>query len=106
MQLKAAIWDGAAATRGQRVLRWLVIALFCVQLYAITQHHHDLTVHPDNCVACTLIAMSSGSAPPVSAFQIALAIIVALWLVAHVDYVSISSIHIRLHPPSQAPPLG
>ena len=106
MQLKAAIWDGAAATRGQRVLRWLVIALLCVQLYAITQHHHDLTAHPDNCVACTLTAMSGGSAPPVSAFQIALAIIVALWLAAHVDYVSITSIHIRLRPPSQAPPLG
>lgn len=106
MQLKSVIWDGAAATRGQRVLRWFAIVLLCVQLYAITQHHHDLTVHPDNCVACSLTAMSSGSAPPVSAFQIALAIIVALWLATHVDYVSIYSIHIRLRPPSQAPPLG
>ncbi len=105
MQLRSAIWDGAAATRGQRVLRWLVAVLLCVQLYALTQHHHDLTTHPDDCVACALIAMSSGSAPPVSAFQIALAIIVAFWLAAHVEYISISPIHIRLHPPSQAPPL-
>ncbi len=106
MLLRSVIWDGAAVTRGQRVLRWLAAALLCVQLYAITQHHHDLAAHPSNCVACSLIAMSSGSAPPVSTFQIALAIIVVFWLAARVDYVSISPIHILLRPPSQAPPLG
>lgn len=105
MQLRSVIWDGAAATRGQRVLRWLTVALLCVQLYAITQHHHDLTAHPDDCVACNLVALSCGSAPPVSAALVAVAIILAFWLAAHADYVVFLPARIRLRPPSQAPPL-
>ena len=105
MQLRSVIWDGAGATRGQRVLRWLAVALLCVQLYAITQHHHDLTAHPENCVACNLAAMSCGSAPPVSTVQMALAIILAFWLAARADYVVFLPVRTRLHPPSQAPPL-
>ena len=91
-------------TRVRRRLWWLVVALLCVQLYAITQHYHDLTAHPDDCTACSLAAMSCGSAPPAGSTLVVLAIIVAFWFAARSDYVVNTSCRYHLRPPSQAPP--
>ena len=49
-----------------RAMGWCLVVGLCIQLIAFTQHHHELTAHPDDCVACYLTALSSDDGTPPS----------------------------------------
>lgn len=45
----------ARLAAGKWVL-WLTLMLFCWQLFASTQHHHDLGKHAPDCASCVVAA--------------------------------------------------
>ena len=106
MQLTLQTMHGSPLTaRFQRAVRWILIITLCVQLIAITQHHHDLMAHSDDCQACHLMALlSGGSAPPMDAALLALPFIQVVWIALQFDYVVQTPFRNFIRPLSQAPP--
>jgi hypothetical protein len=95
----------ASAARFHRATSWCLVAGLCIQLMALTQHHHEITVHPDNCEACYLLALSSdGGTPPVYPVVVALPFFQAFWIAAHRDYGIPPSFRDFIRPLPQAPP--
>ena len=47
-------------------IQWLLVALLVFQLFALTRHNHDISVHADDCPSCMLALhfSSSGTAAP------------------------------------------
>jgi hypothetical protein len=88
----------------RRTLFALLTALLCLQLYALTQHHHDLSQHSDDCPACNLAADFSDGVPSVASAVVLVALAVAYWLATHSLPVVYPARRLRVRPPAQAPP--
>jgi hypothetical protein len=88
-----------------RAMKWVLSAALFVQLIALTQHHHDLTSHPDNCVACYLMALSSGGSSlpshPVTPLP---PFFNTFWIAVHPEYLIDASFRNFVRPLPQAPP--
>ena len=92
-----------AGLRPGWLLRALLILVFVLQLFMVTQHHHDLgTVH-DDCVACDLAMQFSGSAPAAEAAVLAL-VLVSYFVARAARYHFVLPLRRHLLPCSQAPP--
>jgi hypothetical protein len=86
-------------------MSWCLIVGLCIQLIALTQHHHEITAHPDNCEACYLMALSSGgSTPPLDPAMLALPFFQASWIAVHRVYVIRTAFRDFIRPLPQAPP--
>jgi hypothetical protein len=106
MQLNLRIMSsGACTSRFQSAMRWFIIIALLIQLIALTQHHHDLASHPDDCEACYIIALSSGGGtPPIYSAILALPFIQVSGIAVHPDYVIHASSRNFIRPLPQAPP--
>jgi hypothetical protein len=82
-----------------------MVVVLCVQLYAITQHNHDIASHSNDCVACDLAAMSCGSAPPASTVTLVLSLFFTFSYIIALSLPVLPFIRHRFRPPAQAPPL-
>ena len=88
------------------LLHLLLALVLCLQLLALTQHHHSLDMHPDSCSACELgYHFSSGStAVPPAVILLALLLV---WITFRLPALTVSHTSKRRHlfPLPQAPPL-
>jgi hypothetical protein len=92
-------------SRVHRAMSCCLIVGLCLQLYALTQHHHALTAHPDDCVACHLTALTSGGGiPPASPVVMAAPFVQALPIAVQHACVVLPSCGDFIHPYPQAPP--
>ena len=88
----------------RRVTFVFLAVLLCLQLVALTQHHHDLQQHPDNCSACSLANNFSGGTPTTPLPTAVLILVVAYLITRNTQKSVYTTPHQRLLPPSQAPP--
>ncbi|BBP05431.1 hypothetical protein TPL01_04100 [Sulfuriferula plumbiphila] len=92
--------------RLRSLLNFFLAVLLCLQLVALTQHHHDLSSRQDNCPACNLASHFSGGTPTIVATLPMAALILAYWIAAHPVRVVYPVLRRHVRPPSQAPPLA
>jgi hypothetical protein len=107
MQLTLRVMGGrVSASRFHRAMSWCLIVGLCFQLIALTQHHHEITAHPDNCLACYLMALSSGGGtPPAYPVVMAPPFFQAFWIALQRNYVILSSFRNFIRPLFRAPPV-
>jgi hypothetical protein len=91
-------------TRLRRTLLVLFTLLLCLQLYALTQHHHDLSQQHDDCPACNLAADFSGGMASIPPAVVLVALAVAWWLTIQPRPLIHPARRLRVRPPAQAPP--
>jgi hypothetical protein len=96
--------DSTTRPRAWRVLCWLIVTVFSLQLLLATQHHHPIANGNDaDCVACNLSAHFSGALP--SAAPVVLyALLISHWIIPAPRYGFYFSSPRHLQPLSHAPP--
>jgi hypothetical protein len=94
-----------SASRLHRAMSWCLLVGLCIQLLALTQHHHELTAQPHDCEACYLTALTSGgSSPPHESTLLALPFFQASCIAVQREDVILFSFRDFIRPLSQAPP--
>lgn len=84
----------------------LLAFLLCIQLYGLTQHHHDLSTSSDHCAACDLEHQFSGGTPPAVLPAILLIDTFFVRLIFQLTWQTNEHVSTAyLHPLSQGPPV-
>ncbi|MHB1676648.1 MAG: hypothetical protein ACYCSS_03780 [Sulfuriferula sp.] len=88
----------------RRVLFFLLAVLLSLQLFALTQHHHDLSTQSDHCSACQLANNFTGDPPVMPAVFLLTTLFLAYFILLHALQIDHPVLHRHLRPLSQAPP--